>query len=434
MDGWNLAKYEIELPFGKIEAHSFVELKQLVLVEHEFWSKFELDHFLRGRRHQGLWNRLQGQREVINSVFSFWDEPLKFLENQDGRTIKNFFPEFIAPIESSILRPPYSNSAFCRALERDYENNNHENAAALLVGYLLSIEPTTLSNLHAHAEEGVFFGLAKGYFASVSAADVITPQSVASRQIEKQIGRTDDALKDLFIATDDILNQKNNALDEIATAKNIVKSRWKKLHLGILSRAKSRRLSVEAEEQRRTVEFSELLEAFNAHMRLSRPVDLWSTLQTEHRESSRTAWVVFIVGSVAFGIASLLIVLLLGNEIANAFVPAKCVIGTEQICDRISAKGPLIVSAILAVSTVWLWFLRLQMKVHLSERHLFLDARERKAFAETYLSLLKGGQVSTDHEAVVLQSLFRPTQDGIIKDDGGVDVGLAGLLSKMLTK
>ncbi|WP_316247455.1 DUF6161 domain-containing protein [Roseobacter fucihabitans] len=88
----------------------------------------------------------------------------------------------------------------------------------------------------------------------------------------------------------------------------------------------------------------------------------------------------------------------------------------------------------LAVSTVWLWFLRLQMKVHLSERHLFLDARERKAFAETYLALLKGGDVTKDHEAVILQSLFRPTQDGIIKDDGGIDVGIAGLLSRALNK
>jgi len=74
------------------------------------------------------------------------------------------------------------------------------------------------------------------------------------------------------------------------------------------------------------------------------------------------------------------------------------------------------------------------MKIHLSERHLLLDARERKAFAETYLSLVKGGEVTTDHEAVVLQSLFRPTQDGIIKDDGGIDVGIAGLLSRALSK
>ena len=80
-----------------------------------------------------------------------------------------------------------------------------------------------------------------------------------------------------------------------------------------------------------------------------------------------------------------------------------------------------------------MWFLRLQIKIFLSERHLALDARERRAFAETYLALLKGGHATTEHETVILQSLFRPTQDGIIKDDIGFDMSAAGILSKAMT-
>ncbi len=89
---------------------------------------------------------------------------------------------------------------------------------------------------------------------------------------------------------------------------------------------------------------------------------------------------------------------------------------------------------ILVGATVWLWYLRLQMRVFLSERHLSLDASERMAFAETYLSLLKGGEVSREHETVVLSSLMRPTQDGIIKDEGGPDFSLSGMVAKALER
>ena len=74
------------------------------------------------------------------------------------------------------------------------------------------------------------------------------------------------------------------------------------------------------------------------------------------------------------------------------------------------------------------------MKIFLSERHLALDARERMAFAETYLSLLKGAEVSREQETVVLQSLMRPTQDGIIKDESGPDFALSGLLARALER
>ena len=49
-------------------------------------------------------------------------------------------------------------------------------------------------------------------------------------------------------------------------------------------------------------------------------------------------------------------------------------------------------------------------------RHLSLDADEKKAFAETYMALKEGASVDVANETIVLASLFRPTQDGIIRD------------------
>ena len=45
----------------------------------------------------------------------------------------------------------------------------------------------------------------------------------------------------------------------------------------------------------------------------------------------------------------------------------------------------------------------------------------------------EGEDVGADNEAIVLAALFRPTQDGIIKDDeSGVDLSAAAILAKQL--
>lgn len=47
----------------------------------------------------------------------------------------------------------------------------------------------------------------------------------------------------------------------------------------------------------------------------------------------------------------------------------------------------------------------------------------------------EGEGFGTDNEAIVLAALFRPTQDGIIKDDEGtLDLSAAALLAKQLSR
>jgi hypothetical protein len=82
-----------------------------------------------------------------------------------------------------------------------------------------------------------------------------------------------------------------------------------------------------------------------------------------------------------------------------------------------------------------MWMARLQYRIHLSERHLALDASEKKAFAETYLAMKEGKDVGRDNEAIVLASLFRPTQDGIIRDDEtGMDLSAVAMVAKQFSR
>ena len=66
-----------------------------------------------------------------------------------------------------------------------------------------------------------------------------------------------------------------------------------------------------------------------------------------------------------------------------------------------------------------------------------LDARERMAFADAYVSLLRdkdNAEGAAEQGLIVYNALFRPTSDGIIKEDGGVDPSLSAAIAKFLAK
>ncbi|WP_320243554.1 DUF6161 domain-containing protein [Cognatiyoonia sp. IB215182] len=206
-------------------------------------------------------------------------------------------------------------------------------------------------------------------------------------------------------------------------------------------------------EDEREKQFEHLQNLFATQLRLRAPVKLWEGRETSHSMNSAKAMQRFVsIGALAimFGLA---VPFLAGDYIAASFHETLCLVpATEGVaatstapaipalpaseCDRVfSAKGPITVTGLLLVTSLLLWFARLQYRVHLSERHLALDASEKKAFAETYLAMKEGKDVGADNEAIILGSLFRPTQDGIIKDDGsGMDISAAAILAKQLGK
>ena len=74
---------------------------------------------------------------------------------------------------------------------------------------------------------------------------------------------------------------------------------------------------------------------------------------------------------------------------------------------------------ILAISTFGIWLTRLSAKIFVSNLHLRADADERVTMIQTYLALLREGSGPKDEERqLILQTLFRPSTTGFIKDDG----------------
>jgi hypothetical protein len=68
------------------------------------------------------------------------------------------------------------------------------------------------------------------------------------------------------------------------------------------------------------------------------------------------------------------------------------------------------------------WIIRITVKIALSNLHLSEDAHERVVMIQTYLAFVKETEVKDKDKELILSSLFRPSNIGIIQDESSVTV------------
>ncbi|MCC6513845.1 MAG: hypothetical protein IT187_07510 [Geothrix sp.] len=150
----------------------------------------------------------------------------------------------------------------------------------------------------------------------------------------------------------------------------------------------------EAEERLKSVETT-----YDSKMALQAPVTYWTSKKHKH---FKNIWkvgsaVVLLTGFGGWGIV--------------AFV--------RELLPKLEKPEPWKLGLVLVSLTMLIWFVRVLMKVVLSQVHLFTDAEEREVLATTYLSLLRSNEALKDEDrTLILQILFRPVATGIV-DDGG---------------
>src|SRR5690606_32391821 len=65
------------------------------------------------------------------------------------------------------------------------------------------------------------------------------------------------------------------------------------------------------------------------------------------------------------------------------------------------------------------WLVRITARMFWSNHHLANDANHRVVVGRSFLALIKRDVgLSEDERLIIFRTLFRPTKDGIIKDDG----------------
>lgn len=181
-------------------------------------------------------------------------------------------------------------------------------------------------------------------------------------------------------------------------------------------------------------------QSYSEETRQAAPVALWEEKRVEHRKAQTAHFWLFFASMLAIGFSATLGVNYLvtnPDAIDLALAPVGCNQAAPETCKGFSGRSLLFGATILTFFTILLWFTRLQMKLYLAERHLALDARERIAFSRSYVGLLAEGDTSEEakqQRSLVYAALFRPSSDGAIKEEGGLDPAISAAISKLLTK
>ncbi|KCZ55003.1 hypothetical protein HY29_02000 [Hyphomonas beringensis] len=181
-----------------------------------------------------------------------------------------------------------------------------------------------------------------------------------------------------------------------------------------------------AKLQDTTSSFLDFQKSYEDSLRLSRPRKYWSKKATDHNKAARRyrlsalGWLVIAGALTVFGLWELFLYAKENFAVSEDQTPLPI-----SLLITLGAMG-------LVGTSVFFWVGRLLVRLWLSELHLAMDASERVTMIESFLALRASGTVSDEERQLVLAALFRPTQDGIVKDDASADPLITALASRIL--
>ena len=152
-------------------------------------------------------------------------------------------------------------------------------------------------------------------------------------------------------------------------------------------------------------QWSELRRIYDAELAVKSPINYWTRKAKTH---FRLSWAYAVVAAGAAGLSLYFLI----PEVKDMMQPPKGVTEPDKWHPEYWRFAVLIASAFFCV-----WVVRILVRLLLSNIHLLTDAKERVTMVQTYLALLRRGKFEKDERMFILQTLFRPTPTGIVKDD-----------------
>ncbi len=166
------------------------------------------------------------------------------------------------------------------------------------------------------------------------------------------------------------------------------------------------------------------IDGFQEQRKLEAPVKLWEDRAIAHglALNGRKWW---MLGVGVVGLAACVGVSVGAFTAAKSLFSDAIVLAADGKSSgvagmRASFHFELLLSsaATLLYLTMYLWAMRILVRLYTAEHHLSIDAQGRAALTETYLSLRKDGAATDADRAIMLSVIFRPVTDGMVKEDG----------------
>lgn len=174
-------------------------------------------------------------------------------------------------------------------------------------------------------------------------------------------------------------------------------------------------------------ELKRLNDTYDTHMAIAAPVSYWETKRSKHKNWALWSFSALTLCMVAFGWFLYCEVKDIGAMVDATRAAALAASSKTTTTSAAPASmTPLLdvlagwkIGAYILLVTLVFWFIRLLVRIFLSNIHLENDAAERVTMAKTYIALMRDGSLNgKEHIGTILAALFRPTGDGIVKDEG----------------
>ena len=385
---------------GLFAPTSLNEISSWIQHEVNFWS------WLNGSRAGG--NHDQGIKQAVNQLNQAQNTVNQAPQYRDSNPqhYQNQLEGIRSQLEEAFLRQrlPHSSTPLAKRIE-DYRKEAGDHPAS----FFASVFVPPQQGHHFQPQElvgwrGVVEGLIERY-------------GLASAPAKGRKHAADQSFEQLRVKAEALLGDKTTAYDALHRG-------YSDLAEAIKTAADQQKTEFDTAQTKRDGDFGKLVDEHKQQMEslrrtyeeaiaLRAPVSYWEGKRQAH--TTQAKW----TGGISFtAIAGAAVGL--GWMIHDLVRPAGA--GTAPETWRLAL--------LVMVGVFTVWGIRLIVRMFLSHLHLATDAAERVVMTQTYLSLLDGKHLPNDEDRkLILQALFRPTSDGIVKDEG-VPFSLAEALTR----
>lgn len=158
-------------------------------------------------------------------------------------------------------------------------------------------------------------------------------------------------------------------------------------------------------------------ETYESKMALQAPIQYWKDKAASHQTATKWFAALFVLYSALTLWLLISFIQSYGSGL-QGFIASWNNVGVGAIASFAGLIG------------LGMLFARILYRLFASQLHLWNDAHERVVMIQTYLSLAQQGHAKEEFLGALLQRLFSPSTDGIVKSDLG-SVGIIGAVTKI---